>query len=122
MKHTLLLKKFLYPEYYYSILRRDWQISTFVIDFFLKMMAVVVVSIDRFMKNTSVISASALTFYSMLAFIPVVALVLAIARGFGADKALEEWLQEQSYTNPEVMEWVMNIAAKALKITTNITP
>ena len=83
MKYAMLLKKFLYPEYYYSILRRDWQISTFVIDFFLKMLAVIVVSIDRFIKNTSVISASALTFYSMLAFIPVVALVLATVNVVG---------------------------------------
>ena len=77
-------------------------------------MAVVVVSVDRFIKDASTISASALTFYSTLSFIPVVALILAIARGFGADESLQNWLKEQSYTNPEVMQWIMDIAAKAL--------
>lgn len=114
MKRIGNLKKFLYPEFYYSVLRRDWRISTFLTDFMLKTVAVLVVSIDRFVKDASTISASALTFYSTLSFIPVVALILAIARGFGAAKALEDWLKEQSYTNPEVMQWVMNIAGKAL--------
>ena len=73
-----------------------------------------VVSVDRFIKDASTISASALTFYSTLSFIPVVALILAIARGFGADESLQNWLKEQSYTNPEVIQWIMDIAAKAL--------
>ena len=114
MKRIGNLKKFLYPEFYYSVLRRDWRISTFVTDFFLKTVAVLVVSADRFVKDASAISASALTFYSTLSFIPVVALILAIARGFGAASALEDWLKEQTYTNPEVMQWVMNVAGKAL--------
>ena len=114
MKHRLHLKKYLDINFYYSVLRRDWRISTFLRDIVLKTVAFLVVSIDQFIKDASMISASALTFYSTLSFIPVVALVLAIARGFGAAKALEDWLKEQTYTNPEVMEWVMGIANKAL--------
>lgn len=101
-------------DFYYSVLRRDWRISTFLTDVVLKTLAVAVVSIDRFVKDASTISASALTFYSTLSFIPVVALILAIARGFGAAKALEDWIKDQTYTNPEVMEWVVGIANKAL--------
>lgn len=108
------IRRFLYLDFYYSVLRRDWRITTFLSDIVLKTVAVLVVSIDRFIKDASTISASALTFYSTLSFIPVVALILAIARGFGAAKAFEDWLKEQTYTNPDVMEWVMNIAGKAL--------
>ena len=108
------VKKYLVIEFYYSVLRRDWRISTFLRDVSLKSVAVVVVSIDRFAKNASAISASALTFYSTLSFIPVVAFILGIARGFGAAAALEKWLQEQSFANPEVMGWVMKVAGKAL--------
>ena len=108
------IRKYLILDFYYSVLRRDWRISTFLTDILLKTVAIVVVSIDRFVKDASTISASALTFYSTLSFIPAVALILAIARGFGADKAFENWLKEQTYTNPEVMQWVMNIASKAL--------
>lgn len=112
--HRLNFKRYLFIDFYYSVLRRDWRISTLLSDILLRIVAVVVVSIDRFVKDASTISASALTFYSTLSFIPVVALILAIARGFGAAKALEDWLKEQTYTNPEVMEWVMGIAGKAL--------
>ena len=114
MKHIRSLKRYLLLDFYYSVLRRDWRISTLQTDFLLKTVAVVVVSVDRFIKDASTISASALTFYSTLSFIPVVALILAIARGFGADESLQNWLKEQSYTNPEVMQWIMDIAAKAL--------
>ena len=114
MQYTRKWKRFLVINFYYLILRRDMRISTFLIDLLLKMLAVIVVSIDRFLKNSSMLSASALTFYSTLAFIPVMALILAIARGFGGAVMLEEWLKDQSYANPEVMEWVMKFAVKAL--------
>lgn len=114
MKHLKTLRRYLYLDFYYSVLRRDWRISTFLSDFLLKTLAIVVVSLDRFIKDASTISASALTFYSTLAFIPVVALILAIARGFGADEALQNWLKEQSYTNPDVMDAIIEFAGKAL--------
>lgn len=113
-KHRLHLKKYLNLDFYYSVLRRDWRITTFLSDLLIKTVAFAVVSIDRFIKDASTISASALTFYSTLSFIPILALILAIARGFGAARALEDWLKEQTYTNPEVMQWVMNVATKAL--------
>ena len=116
-KSSVNLKKFLIIDFYYSVLRRDWRISTFLTDIFLKTFAIAVVSVDRFVKDACSISASALTFYSTLSFIPVVALILAIARGFGAAKALEDWVKEQTYTNPDVMEWVLGVANKALENT-----
>lgn len=117
IRRRLNFKRYLTYEFYYSVLRRDWRVSTFIKDILLKTVAVIVVSADRFVKDACTISASALTFYSSLSFIPVVALILAIARGFGAAKALEDWIKEQAFTNPEVMEWVLGIAGKALENT-----
>lgn len=116
-KRGMNWKRWMNLSFYYSVLRRDWRISTFLQDFLLKILAIAVVSVDRFIKDACNVSASALTFYSMLSFIPVVALVLAIARGFGAAKALEDWMQEQTFANPQVTEWVMQIANKALENT-----
>lgn len=116
-RRRLNLRRYLVIDFYYSVLRRDWRVSTFIKDVLLKTVAVVAVSVDRFVKDACTISASALTFYSSLSFIPVVALILAIARGFGAAKALEDWIKEQAFTNPEVMEWVLGIAGKALENT-----
>lgn len=116
-KKKLNLKRYLVIDFYYSVLRRDWRISTIWRNALLRMLAFVVVSVDRFIKDASAISASALTFYSMLAFIPVVALGLAIARGFGAATALENWVKDQSYTNPYVVDWVIKNANFALENT-----
>ena len=55
MKHRNNLKRFLYLDFYYSVLRRDWRISTFLSDLVLKTVAVVIVSIDRFIKDASMI-------------------------------------------------------------------
>lgn len=115
--HKISLKKYLVTDFYYSILRRDWRITTFATDLVLKTIAVVVVSLDRFVKDACSISASALTFYSTLSFIPVIALIMAVAKGFGAAKALEEWVKDQTFTNPQVVEWVIGIANKALENT-----
>lgn len=104
-------------DFYYSILRRDWQILTFVTDLLLKTVAVIVVSISRFVKDACNISASALTFYSILSFIPIIALALGIARGFGVAKILENEMKAQSFTDPQVTEWVMQFANQALENT-----
>lgn len=108
------LRRLLSLDFYYSVLREDRIIPCFLTRILLKAPAMVVVSLNRFIKDACAISASALTFYSTLSFIPVVALILAVTRGFGVGMAFEEWLKEQTYTNPDVMEWVMNIAGNAL--------
>lgn len=111
------LKECLSLDFYYEVLRRDWQASTFLLDIILKTIAVIVVSIDQFIKDACSVSASALTFYSVLSFIPVVALAFGIARGFGVSKLLEEQLREQSFTNPDVANFIVNIANQALEST-----
>lgn len=116
-RHRSSLRKYFLLDFYYSVLRRDWQISTLLIDIFLKTIAILVVSISRFTKDACQISASALTFYSILSFIPVVALALGIARGFGAAKVLENEIKAQSFTDPQVTELVMDFANKALENT-----
>ena len=63
------------------------------------------------------VSASALTFYSVLSFIPIVALVLGIAKGFGVGKVLEQQIREQTFTDPQVMDFVVQFANHALENT-----
>ena len=111
------LRKYLLLDFYYTVLRKDWQASTFLLDIVLKTIAVIVVSIDRFIKDACTISASALTFYSILSLIPIVALAFAIARGFGVAVLLEEQIREQSLTNPEITDFVVQFANQALENT-----
>ncbi len=117
MKDKKRMSLYFNLDFYYSILRRDWQFATIITDILLKLVAVLVVSINRFIKDACSISASALTFYSLLAFIPVLALALGIARGFGVSKILENEIRQQAFTDPAVTDWVVQFANKALENT-----
>ncbi len=109
--------KYLSLNYYYILLRRDRRQSGRILYFLGKVVAVSVVSVDRFIRNVGAVSASALTFYTMLSLIPLLALLLAIAKGFGVSRMLEDLFQEQTFTNPEVTRFFLNFANRALENT-----
>ena len=48
--------------------------------------------------------ASALTYSTLLAFVPVVAVIFAIARGFGYNKYIEIWFRDALSTQPQAAE------------------
>ena len=51
--------------------------------------------------------ASALTYSTLLAFVPVVAVIFAIARGFGYNKYIEIWFRDAMSTQPQVAEVII---------------
>ncbi len=116
-KYKIRLKKYGSLDFYYAVIRKDWKKSTILGDIFLKILAVLVISVHRFVKDSCIISASALTFYSVLSFVPIVALALGIAKGFGVYTLLEEQLHQQTLTNPEIVDFVLQFANQALENT-----
>ncbi|MCM1031659.1 MAG: YihY/virulence factor BrkB family protein [Oscillibacter sp.] len=111
------LKKFFSLDYYYVILRKDWRGTALFRGLLLRGVAMLVISVNRFIGDACMVSASALTFYSVLSFIPIVALVLGVAKGFGVGKVLEQQLREQTFTDPQVMDFIMQFANHALENT-----
>jgi len=61
--------------------------------------------------------ASALTFYSLLSIVPVLAMAFGIAKGFGFQEALARQLQESFYGQEEVIEKVTVFAHSMLEST-----
>ncbi|MBW1961503.1 MAG: YihY family inner membrane protein [Deltaproteobacteria bacterium] len=59
--------------------------------------------------------ASALTFYSLLSVVPVMALLFGIAKGFGFEKALESGLYEQFKGQEQVAVQVVGFARTLLE-------
>ena len=116
-KYRIRLKKYGSLDFYDAILRKDWKRSTIFGDMFLKILAVLVISGHRFIKDSCIVSASALTFYSVLSLVPIVALVLGIAKGFGVYSLLENQLHQQTFTNPEIVDFVLQFANQALENT-----
>lgn len=111
------LKKFFSLDYYYVILRKDWRGTALFRGLLLRGVAILVISVNRFIADACMVSASALTFYSVLSFIPIVALVLGVAKGFGVGKVLEQQIREQTFTDPQVMDFIMQFANHALENT-----
>lgn len=60
--------------------------------FFIKQMRIIILAGKGFLNDKVQLRASALTLYTLLSIIPVVAIVLAIAKGFGLDQNLEALL------------------------------
>lgn len=52
-------------------------------------------------------SASALTYSTLLAIVPIMAVVFAIARGFGYNKYIEDWFREALTSQPQAAEVII---------------
>lgn len=76
---------------------------------------VVVDSINGFIEDDCYSKASALTFYSLMSIVPVLAVLFGIAKGFGFEKALESEILEKFSEQPEIANKVIEFAYSWLK-------
>lgn len=60
-------------------------------------------SIRGFDSHQSALRASALTFFSLLSIVPVLAMAFGISKGFGVEKLLEEQIVNQFHNHQEIM-------------------
>lgn len=78
--------------------------------FFIKHLRVLLLTIRGFQEDRCPLRASALTFYSLLSIVPVMAMAFGIAKGFGFEKLLEKHLLEQFEGQREVLVQVIAFA------------
>ncbi len=63
--------------------------------------------------------ASALTFYSLMSVVPLVAMLYGIALGFGFDETLKEELTKRMAGQEEVLQYILTMAEQYIKSTKN---
>jgi membrane protein len=85
--------------------------------FFIKQLRILILASRGFTKDKCTLSASALTFYSILSIVPIVAMAFGIAKGFGFQKLLEKQLLEKFQGQEEVMNRVVAFAHTLLENT-----
>jgi membrane protein len=85
--------------------------------FFIKQLRILILATRGFTKDKCTLSASALTFYSVLSIVPVVAMAFGIAKGFGFQKLLEKELLKKFQGQEEVMNRVVAFAHSLLENT-----
>lgn len=73
--------------------------------------------IESFTKNNLMNYASALTYSSMMAAVPVLAIVFAVARGFGFGELIEENVRTSLQMNPEISDHVLTFIDSYLQNT-----
>jgi membrane protein len=71
-------------------------------------------AVRRFVTDNGTQKATALTFYSFLSVVPVVAMAFGIAKGFGFREALEVEIQQQLVGHEEVIQWIEEFALRYL--------
>ena len=67
----------------------------------------VLLAVEYFTTKRMVDSAAALTYSTLLAIVPIMAVVFAIARGFGYNKYIETWFREALSSQPQVAEAII---------------
>ena len=85
--------------------------------FLVNHLRVILVALRGFAEDKCQLRASALTFYSLLSIVPVVAMAFGIAKGFGFEKMLEEQLVEKFQGQEEIMARVVEFAQNFLENT-----
>ena len=78
---------------------------------------VILIAFRGFKEDKVPLRASALTFYSMLSVVPVVAMGFGIAKGFGFHEMLENQLKKNFSERQEVLEWIITFANRFLENT-----
>jgi membrane protein len=85
--------------------------------FWITQLRIVLLAIRRFVEDKCDSRASALTFYSLLSIVPVVAMAFAVAKGFGMEKILAEQLLAKLEGQEEIAERIIGFARSMLENT-----
>ncbi|MEE9144220.1 MAG: YhjD/YihY/BrkB family envelope integrity protein [Candidatus Binatia bacterium] len=82
--------------------------------FWIRQLRIMLLAVRGFTEDRCQLRASALTFYSLLSIVPVVAMAFGVAKGFGLEKLLEKRILEQMQGQEEVVERVVEFARSML--------
>ena len=82
-----------------------------------KLIKIVILSTQSFSRDLCPLRASALTLYSLLSIVPVIAMLFGIAKGFGFEKILEQWLIEQAPKQDTLIFQLISFARNQLDST-----
>ncbi|NIO10147.1 MAG: YihY family inner membrane protein [Deltaproteobacteria bacterium] len=82
--------------------------------FWIRQLRIILLAIREFAEDKCQLRASALTFFSLLSVVPVVAMAFGVAKGFGFEKLLERQLTQNLQGQEEVLEKIIGFANSLL--------
>ena len=104
----------------YQFLRYEiWQVTEYELSGFkgglYRFIKTIIVAIRGFIIDNLYIRASALVYSILFAIIPLFALIIAIAKGFGFDKMIEESLEGTLVGQAQVIPTILDFVSRYLK-------
>ncbi|MFA4992256.1 MAG: YhjD/YihY/BrkB family envelope integrity protein [Candidatus Omnitrophota bacterium] len=105
-----------------SFLKRDvWRIRSSKLSrrksFLINQLRIVLLAVRNFDQDKCNLRASALTYYSLLSVVPVLAVAFGIAKGFGLEKLLEKLIVERLPGQEEIVTNMINFSHALLENT-----
>ena len=85
--------------------------------FLIKQLRIIVLAARGFASDNVQLRASALTLYTILSIVPIIAIGFAIAKGFGLDQNLENMITNKFQAYPEFLTYIISLARNALQDT-----
>ncbi len=83
--------------------------------FWIRRLRIILLALRGFNENRCSLKASALTYYSLLSIVPLVAMAFAIAKGFGFEKLLEKQIYSTFAGQDEIAKQIMAFAHSFLE-------
>ncbi|MDD4197897.1 MAG: YihY/virulence factor BrkB family protein [Paludibacter sp.] len=80
-----------------------------------RLVKVIVIAFRGFLQDKLVVRASALTYSIMFAIVPLIALFIAIGKGFGVDYLIRQWLEEALIAQKELIPFIMEFVERYLE-------
>lgn len=83
--------------------------------FFIRQLRVIIISFKGFLEDRVSMRASALTFFTLLSLVPIVAMGFGVAKGFGFQNRLEDFIMDNFKGQEEVLNWVIDLSYNVLE-------
>lgn len=117
-----MFKLFAFIEGIYNFIRFDiWRITEYELTksrrYFYRVVKTIILATRGFVVDNLNVRASALTYSILFAMIPLFALIIAIAKGFGVDKLIENSLQGTFIGQANLVPTVMGFVQRYLEST-----
>jgi membrane protein len=83
----------------------------------IKTLRIILLSVQDFNEKQLILRSSALTYYTMLSIVPVLAMLFGIAQGFGLEEYIQKQLSDAFSGQPEVRDNLLNYSHNMLQNT-----
>lgn len=85
--------------------------------FLIRLLRVIIIAVRGFNEDRCIEKASALSYYTLFSLVPIVAMAFGIAKGFGFEVYLEQYLQSMFADKQEVLAQVLEFTDSMLSNT-----